>query len=83
MRDEVEEGGQRLDGLVAQMAELGDQLVAQSLLEHLHRYRSRLVRQEVPVVGALQVQLQVYRQTVYRPRYLCTIFYNSFQTVRL
>lgn len=59
VRDEVEERGQRLDGMVAQMLELDHQLLAQLVVDDADGQRRRLVGQELAVVGALQMQLQI------------------------
>ncbi len=57
--DEVEEGGQLAGGVVAHVLELGHQLLAQVVVDDRHLQRRRHGRQEVAIVRALQVQLQI------------------------
>lgn len=59
VRDEVEERRQRLDGMVAHVLELDDQLLAQLVVDDADGERRRLVGQELAIVGALQVELEV------------------------
>lgn len=60
VRDEVQEGGQRLHGMIPQVLELNHELLAQLVVDGGHGQGRWLVGQELAVVGALQVQLQVY-----------------------
>ena len=60
--DEVEEGGEGAGGVVAHVLELGDELLAQLVVDDGDLQRRRHVGQEVAVVGRLQVQLQVWKQ---------------------
>uniref|UniRef100_A0A8W7PC19 Uncharacterized protein n=1 Tax=Anopheles coluzzii TaxID=1518534 RepID=A0A8W7PC19_ANOCL len=59
VRDVVQEGGQRLDRMVAHVLELDHQLLAQLVVDHGHGQRGRFVREELPIVRTLQVQLQI------------------------
>lgn len=59
VRDKVQEGGQGLDGMIPQVLELNHELLAELVVDGGHRQRGRLVGQELAVVRALQVQLQV------------------------
>lgn len=60
VRDVVQEGGQRLDRMVAHVLELDHQLLAQLVVDHGHGQRGRFVREELPIVRTLQVQLQIW-----------------------
>ena len=60
--DEVEEGGECAGGVVAHVLKLGDELLAQFVVDDGDLQRRRHVGQEVAVVGRLQVQLQVWKQ---------------------
>lgn len=59
VRDEVQEGGQRLDGMVSQMLELNYQFFAKLIVDDGHRQRRWLVGQELTIIGALQMKFQV------------------------
>lgn len=59
VRDEVQEVGQRLDGMVAHVLELDHQLLAQLVVDDGDGQRRRLVGQEAAIVRALQMQLQI------------------------
>ncbi len=54
-RDKVEKRGQRLGALMADVAEFGDKLVAQTLVNDGHGERPRLVCKQVTIVCCLQV----------------------------
>lgn len=57
--DEVEEGGEGASRVVAHVLELGDELLPQLVVDHRCLQRARHVGQEVAIVRALQVQLQI------------------------
>lgn len=59
VRDEVQERGQRLHSMIPQVLELNHELLAQLVVDGGHGQGRWLVGQELAVVGALQVQLQV------------------------
>ena len=58
--DVVEEGGQGLDSLVAQVLELADKSLFQFCVNGGHGKWAGLIGQEVAVLGCCQMQLQVY-----------------------
>ena len=59
LRDEVHEAGQRLVGLVPHVTELHHHLLFQLVVDDGDGERRRLVGQEAPIVGALQVKLEI------------------------
>ena len=60
IRDVVEELGQGLDALVANVVELAHKLLLQLVVNGRHGKRRGLVLQEVPVRRRGQVQLQIW-----------------------
>lgn len=62
LRDEVHEASQRLVRLVPHVAELHHHLLLQLVVDDRHGERRRLVGQEAAIVGALQVELQIWRR---------------------
>ncbi len=64
--DVVQERSQRSGGMVPHVLELGDELLFQLVVDDADLQRARDIGQEVPVVGALQVELQICEyQTAY------------------
>lgn len=59
VRDVIEERAERLHGMIAHMLELDDQLLAQLVVDDGHGQRAGFVGQELPVIGGLQVQLEI------------------------
>lgn len=59
VRDEVQKGGQRFDGMVSQVLELNHQFLTKLIVDDRHRQRRWLVGQELTVIGALQVKFQI------------------------
>lgn len=55
----IQEGGQRREGVGAQAAELGHQVLPQPAIHQRHSQVVLGGGQQLPVVRALQVQLQV------------------------
>lgn len=59
VRDEIQERGQRLDGMVTQMLEFNNQLLAQFIINHWHRQWRRFVGQKLTIIRSLQMQFQI------------------------
>lgn len=63
LRDEVQEAGQRLIGMVSHMAELHHHFLLQLVIDDGDRERGSLVGQKVPIVCALEMKLQVWKRS--------------------
>ena len=61
-RDVVHEGGEWLDCLVADVLELHNQVSTQLLINDSHRNGVRLIGQEVPIVGSLELNFEICKE---------------------
>lgn len=57
--DEVEEGRERLDGVISHVLELNHKLFAQLIVDDRHSQRRWLIGEELSVIRALQMKLQI------------------------
>lgn len=56
VRDEVQECGQRFNGMITQMLEFDDEFLAQFIVDNWHRQRRRFVCQKLAIIRSLQMK---------------------------
>ena len=64
LRDVIQESGQRLEGVVAEMSKFRHELFLQSLIDDLDSDVSRFVGKEISVICRLQMQLQIWNRMI-------------------